>query len=118
MRIAWKDLLALVLVSIVGGGCRFEPRREHVHGTVSYDGQPIENGTIELIPVDGTPGPSLGSSIAAGRFDVPPEKGPRPGGTYKVVITAIRDSGQTAPNIFQPGGVAVGHRRTIRAAAL
>jgi len=40
-----------------------------VSGTVTYDGQPVENGTITLLPEDGK-GPSAGGQINGGRYRV------------------------------------------------
>jgi hypothetical protein len=55
-----------------------------IWGEVTYDGKPLETGTIELIPIDGTPGPSTGGAITNGQYDVPQNIGPRTGGTYQV----------------------------------
>jgi hypothetical protein len=104
MRVAFRTSLLLALLLLVCGGCNSGPRLEHVGGTVSCDGQPVENGTLELIPIADTDGPSMGSAIVNGRFDVPAKKGARSGGTYKVVITALRPSSKTVPNIFDPSG--------------
>lgn len=45
-----------------------------VEGEVTYDGQPVENGTITFLPADGK-GPQVGGKILNGRYtvaDVPP----------------------------------------------
>ncbi len=39
----------------------------HLSGNVSYDGQPVENGTITFVPADGR-GPTAGALITQGRY--------------------------------------------------
>ncbi len=60
-----------------------------------FAGQPVDEGLIEFIPVDSTPGPSFGGLVKAGRYDVPAAQGGHAGGTYRVQITASRASGKT-----------------------
>ena len=69
--------LAAVLWSIAGCGSATVP----LWGEVTFDGKPLESGTIEFIPVEGTPGPSTGGTITDGQYDVPPNVGAQPGGT-------------------------------------
>lgn len=95
-------LLALLAVCTVG--CHSGPRLLRIFGTVSFEGKPIEKGTIEFIPVDGTSGPSTGGSIVNGRYEVAAVHGPHEGGIYQVRITALKKTGKTMPNIMVPGG--------------
>ena len=55
-------LILLLAVSGCGGSTA-------VSGSVSYEGQPVENGSITFIPADGR-GPSSGGTITAGRYQV------------------------------------------------
>src|SRR5262249_59581472 len=57
--------LALVLLLIAGCG----GNSAHVTGEVTYDGQPVGDGWISLLPADGK-GPSAGGPIEKGRYSV------------------------------------------------
>lgn len=63
-------LLFLVLLL----GCSPSDRGE-VSGTVKLDGLPIEEGSIQFIPVEGTTGPSAGAIIAQGKYHIPASHG-------------------------------------------
>lgn len=58
--------LALVFASI---GC--SSSASSVSGTITYEGQPMQQGEITFTPADGV-GPVVGSPIAAGAFTVSP----------------------------------------------
>jgi hypothetical protein len=75
----------LLLVLWLRGGS--EPT---VTGTVRLDGQPLNNGKIDLIPLEGTPGPGGGGGInEKGEYEI--KRGLRPG-KYRVEIRSIRRS--------------------------
>jgi hypothetical protein len=100
MRILALGLpLALVLSSL---GC--DSKEIHIGGNVTFNGTPIEEGTIEFIPIEGTAGPSTGAAIKKGRYDCSKDTGLVRGGRYQVRISALAKTGKTTPNIFQPGG--------------
>jgi len=71
--------LAVVLIAGCGGGSGGT-----VSGAVTYDGQPVGDGTITFLPADGK-GPTVGGPIAKGVYlvDVPP-------GPKIVQITAVK----------------------------
>ncbi len=97
-------LLTIAALLLPLAGCGSESQTSRLWGEVSYDGQPVERGTIELIPVAGTPGPSTGGEIVQGRYEVPEQRGPRRGGTYQVRIRAVRPTGEKIRSLEQPGG--------------
>jgi hypothetical protein len=100
-----KHVSILLVCLLIGvAGCNSSPGLLQVFGTVSFEGKPIEKGTIEFIPIDGTQGPSTGGSIKNGRYDVAMAHGPREGGIYQIRITALKKTGKTAPNMFKAGG--------------
>lgn len=99
-----KFICLLFCVLVLVAGCDSGPRLLPVFGTVSFEGKPIEKGTIEFIPTDGTSGPSTGGSIKAGRYQVAVAHGLRNDGVYQVRITALKKTGKTVPNIMQAGG--------------
>src|SRR5260370_28111548 len=122
-RVRWLFLLLALLVGACG-------RTWVVSGEVTYEGQPVNDGTITFLPADGK-GPSAGGPITQGKFEV---QGLVPG--PKVVeISAVKPinfarsseemgkryeaaKGKGDPNrLIGPGGVipanAQGHRGTV-----
>jgi len=83
-------LLSLVAVGCNNGGADDLPR-EPISGTVSYDGKPLANGTIQFQPASQAEGMAAGGMVVEGRFDVPREEGPVPG-NYKVQIDSIDET--------------------------
>ena len=79
-----------LLVLAVLAGCSSRAALVGLQGEVSYEGQAIERGNIEFIPVEQTPGASAGAAIAQGRYEVPVRWGLRPAGVYQVRITGYR----------------------------
>jgi len=104
-RIAVWLAVACVLMAGCGRGSKF--RRLPLAGSVTFAGEPVEDGLIEFIPVDATPGPSFGGVVKAGRYDVPAAQGGYEGGTYRVQINGCRASGKTSTvntQVFRPDG--------------
>lgn len=63
-----------------------------VEGNVSFDGQPVEQGSIVFEPADGK-GPTAGGKIEGGGYKLSGDEGVVPG--EKVVrITAVRKTGR------------------------
>jgi len=89
-----KCPLLVFLVLAVCAGCDSGPKTVPVAGEVTFDGQPVQKGSILFIPVDETPGRSTGASITDGRYSISKEGGPLAGGTYAVRIFAMRKSGK------------------------
>src|SRR5437762_3528952 len=98
MRNAWR--VAGFLVVLCATGCGQDKMR--VWGEVTFEDKPIETGTIEFLPRDGTPGPSTGGVIKEGKYDVPAKVGPLTGKSYLVSITAMAKTGKTASNPLDP----------------
>ena len=63
VRIATVCLLAIGLLA----GCNGGSRLGEVSGTVTYDGKPLEHGSIAFVPLDGN-GPSGGGAITDGKY--------------------------------------------------
>jgi hypothetical protein len=96
--------LAFAVLTILATGCNSGPRLSRLYGEVSYQGKPIEKGTIEFVPIDGTQGPSTGGPIVNGRYEVLAAHGAREGGVYQVQITALKKTGKTIANIMDANG--------------
>jgi hypothetical protein len=84
---AWSLIAAVLMLSL---GCGSQ---EHLlEGSVTYDGQPVDKGSITLEPADGV-GPAAGGTIESGRFKVDSTSGLAPG--EKIVrISAVRATGK------------------------
>lgn len=68
---AWLPLgLAVAAMAITAcyAGCRHEPARTIVSGTVTYQGQPVDRGEIRFVPTKGSTGPVCTADIAGGRY--------------------------------------------------
>jgi hypothetical protein len=79
---------AAILLACVGCGSG----SVKIEGAATFDGQPIESGSIVFEPADGK-GPATGGKIADGRYSVISEEGIAPG--KKIVrIIAVRKTGR------------------------
>ena len=80
---------AFVCAALLLAGCsEANPLgRRAVHGSVSFQGQPIDSGSIRFEPEDLQRGVSSGAVINAGKFNIKTTEG-LPPGSYKVMITA------------------------------
>jgi hypothetical protein len=87
-------LAGLVLLWPTWSGCGRSDNRQAFSGTVTLDGKPLDQGTVEFVPV--AKGLLSGGVIASGKFDVPADKGLTPG-TYTVrVYSADAPSGDAS----------------------
>ena len=85
-------------------GCSSKPTMIAVQGEVSFDGQSVERGQIDFVPIEKTPGGSAVGTIANGRYEIAAKNGLQPAGVYSVRIVALRKTGVKAPNRFDPQG--------------
>jgi len=94
-------LVGGLLVCAGCGGKGYEgPRRAQVSGAVSFNGQPIVEGSITLTPVGHT-GAGASVPIENGSYMIPEPEGPNPG-TYKVQIYGFQNVGPA--RAAGPGG--------------
>lgn len=84
-RSLWILAGLVVIVGIVGcsGG------KSSLSGNVTYDGKPLEDGTIQLRPTGETKGLGGTSKITNGGYNIPAGEALEPG-TYSVAIMAVR----------------------------
>jgi hypothetical protein len=76
-----------------------------IQGEVTFDGKPVEKGTISLEPADGN-GPVAGGRITAGKYQLTGVGAPLPG--KKIVrITAVRKTGRKFVDGFSTTGAMV-----------
>ena len=89
----------LVIAMCFGCGKK-GPHRAAVSGRVTLDGQPIAQGVIQFLPVEGTVGPETGGIITNGQYDIPRERGPIVGKSR----IELRASKKTGGKIQDPTG--------------
>ena len=91
----WKGVsVAICLAGVFLGGCNGVPaNRAHVEGTVTLDGEPLEDGSIMFVPAEGTEGVVAGGEIVAGRYRLAGNTGPAIG-RNRVEISSPRDTGR------------------------
>jgi hypothetical protein len=98
----WRVLLglacaAVLLVTGCGDG------RVRVHGKVVFEGKPLEEGFIALLPTDGV-GPTTGGPIKDGNYDLTGEARATTG--EKIVrIIGSRKTGRKIPAGSPPGAM-------------
>jgi hypothetical protein len=73
---------------LFGGSTKFE-----VLGKVTIDGQPMEQGSILLVPTVANTGTATGGTISHGNYLLTGRQAPAPG-EYKVEIRATKKSGK------------------------
>lgn len=83
-------------LAITGCGDSDELQRTEVTGKVTFDGEPVNEGTMTLIPAAGNQGSGSGTAIVDGEYTIEREKGPTPG-TYQVQIVGRRKTGKEIP---------------------
>ena len=67
-----------------------------VTGTITLDGQPLDNAVIRFVPLAEVNGPKASVAVTAGRFELPSESGPV-AGRHRVEIEST-DHGGIAPD--------------------
>ena len=90
LRVVGLAALACVL------GCDSAGQTCSLSGQVTYDGEPIAEGSMRLMPLGETGGPGGSSAITGGKYEIPADKGML-AGEYLVVISASRSTGKTIP---------------------
>jgi hypothetical protein len=67
---------------------------------VTFDGETIEQGSIEFVPIGDTKGPIAGANIKQGYYRIERSGGPLVG-KYRVEITAFRKTGRQRKSVQQ-----------------
>src|SRR5438046_2657048 len=74
LRNCGRLLVGVLLLGWVNGCGGSGPERHEITGTVTYKGQPVDDGIIEFEPLEGQ-GSKDGSSINNGQYRIPQLKG-------------------------------------------
>jgi hypothetical protein len=91
-------LLAVYLLLTTGCGLG-TGGRVAVQGRVTLDGQPVDGGVIDFVPVGGDT--RANARIANGHYSIPAKVGPKPG-TYRVEIRWDQKTGKQVPMKSDP----------------
>ena len=89
--LSWLVVVLLVFTGSCGGDGRVD-----VAGQVTFDGKPIDQGTIDFVPADGQ-GPTAGGLIQGGRYSVRVAPGRK-----RVEIQGCREVGRGRVVEFDP----------------
>ena len=84
----WTRSAVFVAATLLLAGCG-DDRFGEITGAVRIDGQPIEQGSILFIPLEGTPPVEWGGPIENGQY-----KAKVPIGLVKVTISSLKDTGK------------------------
>ncbi len=90
-----RRVCAVSIALLLLGGCGRHGNHAAVDGQVTLDGEPLAQGSILFVPMEGTQGVPTGADIKAGHYRLPITKGPAVGWN-RVEITAVRPSGKMA----------------------
>ena len=101
--IAQAHCVCFLLPLLLAIGCSDAGNRAAVSGKVLLDGKPLAKGAIKFSPMDNTPGAVTGTEIIDGQYSLSGQNGVAPGWN-SVEITAVRKTGQMAPNPYRPPG--------------
>lgn len=94
--------VALALAMTLGCGPTGPPRYD-VHGSVTFDGQPVPAGTILFVPVPPNTGPGGSASIADGRYDTAENGGVSPtGGKHRLTLQGFDGQAEGEMPLGQP----------------
>jgi len=95
-------MLLCALSVLVQTGCGSSgppaPKRASVRGVISWEGEPIQEGTITFVPVGDTKGSPTAASIREGQYTLNSTMGPSIG-PNRVEIIANRSTGQKIPAV-------------------
>ncbi|QDT53646.1 hypothetical protein Pan44_16690 [Caulifigura coniformis] len=96
LRMAAAGMVLAILASGCGGADPKSHARVAVSGTVTLDGQPLDNAVILFVPLPEVNGPTASAGIVEGRFQLSAEAGPV-AGKHRVQIES-NDHGGIAPD--------------------
>jgi hypothetical protein len=91
------SILWVVGVCLVFAGCGGRSykgdQRFPLEGAATFDGQPIDIGSISFVPVGGDKARACGGVIQDGKYAIPEEMGPT-AGTYRVQMSWLKRTGK------------------------
>jgi hypothetical protein len=109
-RCVSRTLLPLLTALLAGCGGNAGPERTVVSGTVTFDGKPLLEGAIRLVPLPNCPAPTTVTRIVDGKYSFD-KLGGAPVGTHRIQFEAYRKinvaprAGIAAPRPMAEGGL-------------
>lgn len=91
-RLLGASFAVVALICGCGGGDETELPRAAVSGTVTLDGQPLKEGVVRFVPIEGTSGPKTSAVVSNGRFQSDEWTGPVVG-RHRIEIESTDDGG-------------------------
>ena len=89
-----QSVLCLMILLLLMAGCGHRPlERAAVAGSVTFDGRPLEQGSILFVPVEGVQGIAAGGRIEHGQYRLSATDGPM-AGRHRVEIRAVHKTGK------------------------
>lgn len=96
LRLIFSFFLCIALVGC--GGSKYSGnQRFPLSGQVTFDGQPVDLGSISFVPTGGNNTRATGGVIKDGKYDIPEENGPN-AGSYRVEIRWLKLTGRQLPD--------------------
>ena len=101
-RVAFRYHLLVVCCTLLGCDAAGRgPERASIHGIVTVDGVPVEEGMLQFRPTQGNTGPVTGAVVTDGEYSTPKKKGPVLG-LHQVAIRGSRKTGKMIETRFGP----------------
>ncbi|MEQ8847285.1 hypothetical protein [Botrimarina sp.] len=92
---------AAALAASVAGCGEGGPPRSPVSGRVTFNGEPIDEGRISLLPIADTGDGTVTAPITGGEYALRGDNAPAVG-EYRVEIEGFRKTGRTVRNLASP----------------
>ena len=94
--------LTVTVLALCLPGCGPSHKRQALSGTVTFQGRPLQTGSI-VFKTNPTPGVQVGGAlIRDGQFSVPAEQGLEPG-VYKVAVSSPQGVGKRTQEQIDAG---------------
>ncbi len=104
-------------IAVAVAGCGSAPEstfdRVAVSGTVTLDGQPLENAVIRFVPFPEVSGPKASVAVTSGRFEIPAAAGPV-AGRHRVEIESTDHGGIEPDDEAALAELAAGKRKLAK----
>lgn len=107
----WAVVIFAMALTAVGCGPENPLGRLPISGTVTFEGEPLDQGFIEFSPTENNPNIASGDRVENGRFQIPAHLGLTPG-TYLVRISSAEETGEVVEPEF-PGAATSTARERI-----
>jgi hypothetical protein len=102
MACVWRQAAVFSgsLVALILSGCSDgnELGRLPIEGTVTFQGQPLDHGTVQFHPQDAVKGVQSGAQVKQGEFSIAEKQGLPPGSYRVMVFSADESSSAESPD--------------------